>query len=133
MLLGLAERGQRLVVAAGLRERAARERVHEREVPPVADRVQRGRGLGEVLAHRRRVADLLVAAGQLEMREAHRAGVVRRLGVTHGPLVQRDRARLLAAGLGHPPVQAPEVREERLGNRLTQGSRADGRAPRSPG
>ena len=53
-LLGLAQRRQRLVVAAGLRERAARQRVHEREVAAIAHRVQRRGRLGEVLAHRRR-------------------------------------------------------------------------------
>jgi hypothetical protein len=129
--LGLAQRGERLVEAAGLRERAAGERVHQGEAAAIADRVQRRGGLGEVLAHRRGLADLLVAACELEAGEADGARVVRELCLPQRALVQRDGARLLAAHLRHAAVQPPEVREgcgghglaERVGRPAEHGAR----------
>ena len=79
--LGLAERRERLVVAADLRERDAGERLHQREVPPVSPRVQRRRRLGDVLPDDRDVADLSIAEAQLVMRQADRAEIVRDLRV----------------------------------------------------
>jgi len=64
----------------------------QREIPPVADRVQRRGRLGEVLAHCGRVSDLLVAARELEVREADGARVMGRLRETDGPLMECDRA-----------------------------------------
>ena len=55
--------------------------MHQREVALVADGVQRGRGFAEVFGHGRRVADQLVAAGQLEVGEADGAKVVRLFGL----------------------------------------------------
>ena len=56
--------------APRLREQNGRQRVHEREVATIAGRVQRGRGLCQVLADDAGIADLLVAECQLVMREA---------------------------------------------------------------
>ena len=73
-----------------------------------------------MLLHRGRVANLLVAARELEVREADRARVVRLLGVPQRPAVQRDGARLLAARRGDAPVQPPEVREQDGGDGFAQ-------------
>ena len=75
--LGLPERGHRLVVASELRERDARQRMDQREVTAIAGGVQRGRGLGDVLADDRDVADLAVALAELVVREPDGARVVR--------------------------------------------------------
>ena len=72
--LGLPERGHRLVVAAELGERDARQRVHERQMAAIAGGVQRGRGFGDVLAHGRGVADVAVALAELVVREADARG-----------------------------------------------------------
>ena len=74
--LGLPQRRHRLVEASVLRERHARQRMDDREVPPVAGGVKGGRGLRDVLAHDRCVADLAVAEAQLVVRQADRAGIV---------------------------------------------------------
>jgi hypothetical protein len=47
--------------------------VDEREVPAIARRLQRRRGLGDVLADDRDVADLAIALAELVMREADAA------------------------------------------------------------
>ena len=67
------------------------------------------------------VAKLLVAARQLEVRQADRARVVRLLGVPQRPAVQRDPARLFAARRGHAAVQPPEVREQDGGDGFAEG------------
>ena len=77
----LPQRGRGFVVAARLREQHRRQRVDEREMAAIAGGVQRGCGFGQVLADDAGIADLLVAEGQLVMREADRARVVRQLGV----------------------------------------------------
>ena len=79
--LGLAQRGHRLVEPPVLRERDARQRVHQREVAPVAGGVQRGRRLGDVLADDRHVADLAIALPELVVGEADGARVVGALGL----------------------------------------------------
>ncbi len=66
----LRESRHRLVQPAFLRERDARQRVHHRQVPAVADGVQRRSGLRQVLPDDAGVADLAIAETQLEMREA---------------------------------------------------------------
>ena len=100
--------------------------MHQREVSPVAGGVQRGRGLGDVLADDRGVADLGVAERQLVVGEADGARVVGDLRVLQRASVQGDRARLLAAGVGDAAVQTPQRREQdgrqRLADRV-------GRAP----
>ncbi len=89
----LSKRRGGFVAAAGLREEHGRERVHEREMAAIAGGVQRRRGFGEVLADDAGVADLLVAEGELVVREADRARVVRELGVLQRARVQaRSRA-----------------------------------------
>ena len=98
----------RFVVAAQLRERDARQRVHEREVAPIAGGVQRRGRLGDVLAHDRDVADLAVALAELVVGEADGARVVRDLGLLQRAAVQRDGARLIAARRREAAVQPPE-------------------------
>ncbi len=106
--LGVAERAHRLLVASELRQRDARQRVDQREVTAIAGRVECRRGLREVFAHDRGVADLAVALGELEVGEADGARVVCALGVLQGAPVQGDGARLFAARVREPAVQAPE-------------------------
>ena len=119
--LGLPQRRHRLVVAPELRQRDARERVHEREVPAIAGGVQRRGGLGDVLADDRDVADLPVALPELVVREADAARVVRGLRVLQRAAVQRDRARLIAARRGQAAVQPPERREPAGGDGVAEG------------
>ena len=95
--LGVAQGGHRLVVFADLREQDARQRVHEREMAPIACGVKRGRGLGDVLAHDGGVADAAVAMRQLVVGESDCARVVRGLGLFERALVERDGPRLIAA------------------------------------
>ena len=109
--LGLTERGHRLVVAAELGERDAGERVHQREVPAIAGGVQRGRGLRDVLADDRDVADLAIALAELVVGEADAARVVRGLRVLQRAPVQRDGARLIAARRRQAAVQPPQRRD----------------------
>ena len=116
--LALSQRRGRFVVPARLREEDRGQRMHEREVTPVAGGVQRRRRLGEMVADDARVADLLVAERQLVVGEANGARIVRELGVLQRARVQRDGARLLAARERDPAVQAPERRELRVGERL---------------
>ena len=66
---GLSQGGRGFVVAPGLREHRGGERVHLREVSAITRRVQRGRGLGDVLAHDRHVADLAIAEAEAEVGE----------------------------------------------------------------
>ena len=112
-LLGLAQRGHRLVVAARLRERDAEQRVAQREVAPIAGGVERRDRLADLLADDRRVADLPVADAQLVVREADGARVVRELGLLQRAAVERDRARLVAAARRQPAVQPPQRRQPR--------------------
>ena len=78
---------------------------------PIACRMQDGRRLGDVLAHDREVADLLVALAELVVSKADRPGIVCRLGVLQGTDVVRDGARLIAAGERDSAVQPPQDRE----------------------
>ena len=119
--LGLPQRGHRLVVSAELRQRDARQRVHEREVPPIAGGVQRRGRFGDVLADDRGVADLAVALAELVVGEADGARVVRGLGVLQRAAVERDGARLIAARRGEAAVQPPERRQPAGGNRVAEG------------
>ena len=129
--LGLTQRRQRFVVAALLRQRAAVQRVHQRERPLVANGVQRRGGLAEVLGHDRAVADVLVAAGELEMRQAGGAQVVRHFALLERAPLQRDGARLIAARRGEASVEPPEMRQRDRRDALANGVR--GAAQRGAG
>ena len=109
--LGLTERGHRFVVASELGERDARQRMDERQMATISRGVESGRGFGDVLAHGRGVADVPVALAELVVREPDAPGLVGELGLLEGAAVQRNRARLVAADVGQPPVQPPERRE----------------------
>ncbi len=106
--LGVPQRRHRFLVASELRERDARQRVDEREVAAIAGRVECGRGLGDVLANDRDVADLPVALAELVVREPDGARFVRGFSLLQRAAVHRDRARLIAAGRGQPAVQPPQ-------------------------
>src|SRR6185369_15049434 len=101
-------------------ERDARERVHEREVAAIAGGVERGGGLGDVLAHDRDVADLAVAAAQLVMREADGARLVGAFGLLQRAALEGDGPRLVAARPGEAAVQPPERREAAGGDGLAE-------------
>ena len=74
----------------------------------IACGVKRRCGLGQMFANDARIADLLVTERELVMREADRPRFVGELGVLQGAGVQRDRAGLLAPGMGNPTVQTPQ-------------------------
>jgi len=118
--LGLTERRQRLVIAALLRQCAAGQRVHQREIALVADRVQRRRGFGEMVGHRPEIADQLVAAGELEVGKTDGAEIVRDFGLFQRPSLEGDGARLIAARRREPAMQPPEVRKNGWSDRFTQ-------------
>ena len=80
-------------------------------MPPVAGGVQRRRGLGDVLADDRGVADLPVAVAELVVGEADGARIVRQLRLLQRAAVQRDGARLFAARKRDASVQPPQRRE----------------------
>ena len=109
--LGLAQRGHRLVEPSFLRERDARQRVHHREVTPVAGGVQRGGRAGDVLADDRHLADLPVAQAQLVVGEPDGARIVRALGLLQRFGQERDAAGRLAARHGQAAVHPPQVRQ----------------------
>ena len=109
--LGLRERGHRLIEPAFLREGHAREGMHHRQVPPVADGVERGRGLRQVLSDDAGIANLPVAEAELEVRESDGPRVVGALGGLKSFGEKGDAAGGLAAGGGEAAVHPPEVRE----------------------
>ena len=76
----------------------------QREVTTVASGMEGGGGLSDVLAHDGVVADLAVAQSQLVVGETDGARVVGDLRLLERPSVERNRARLLAAGIGNAPV-----------------------------
>jgi hypothetical protein len=78
--LGLGEGGHGLVQPALLRQRHARERVHHRQVAPIANGVQRRGRLRQVLADDSGVANLPIAEAQFEMRQTDGTRVVRAFG-----------------------------------------------------
>ena len=121
LALGLTQRGGGFVVAAGLREHRARERVHQREMAAVARRMQRGGRFGDVLADDRHVADLRVAERQLVVGAADGARVVGDLRLLERAAMQRDRARLLAAAVRDAAVQAPQGGQQDRRDRLANG------------
>ena len=67
--LGLPQRRDRFVEPAFLCERDARQRVHHRQVAAIAGRMKRRRGIGDVFADDRHVADLAVAEPELVVGE----------------------------------------------------------------
>ena len=110
--LGLAQRRGRFVVAARLREHRRRERVHLREVAPIAGCVQGRRGFRDMLADDGEVADLAVALAEAEVGETDGPRIVGGLGLLQGAAVQGDGARLLATREGDAAVQrARDLRE----------------------
>ena len=115
----LTQGGRGLVVSARLGQQDRRERMHERQMATVACGVQRGRGLCQVVAHDARLPDLPVAMRELVMCEADCARIVCKFGVLERARVQRDGARLLAAGVGDAAVQPPECGQTRVADRLT--------------
>ena len=66
-----------------------------------------------MIPHRGGVTDLLVAAGELEVRQADGARFASELPLPQRPAVQGDRAGLFASRRGDPAVQPPEVCGER--------------------
>ena len=108
---GVAQRRHRLVVATLLSERDARQRVHQREVPPIARGKQCRRGLRDVLADNGHIADLAIAVAELVVGETDGARVVSDVGLLQGPAVKRDRAGLIALRRGQTAVEAPERRD----------------------
>ena len=88
--LGLAQRAHRLVVPAQLGERDSRERMDQREVAAIARRVQRRRGLRDVLADDGDVRHLAIAQAELVVGEADAARVVGGFRVLQRPRLQGD-------------------------------------------
>ena len=86
--------------------------MQQREVPPVAGRVQRGRGFRDVLADDGGIADLLVAVAQLVVGQPDGFRIVGLFGVTQRSAEQRDRTRLLAFGERDAAMNAPQRREK---------------------
>src|SRR5690349_80911 len=95
----------------------------EREMTPIAGGVQRRRGFGEMVANNAGVADLFVTKRELVVGETNGARVVGELRVFQRPHVQRNRARLFAAGKGQTAVQAPEGCQAGVGEWFADGVR----------
>jgi hypothetical protein len=74
----------RFIDAPGLCEEHGGQRVHERQVTPIAGGMKRRGRLREMLANDARVADLLVAERELVVRETDRSGFVRQLRMFQG-------------------------------------------------
>lgn len=119
--LALSKSRRRFVDTSRLRQQHGGERVHEREMTPIAGRVQRGRRFGEVIADDTRVPDLVVAERQLVVGEADGAGLVGELGVLQGARVERNGPGLLALGIRKPAVQTPQRRELAVRDALLKG------------
>ena len=102
--------------------------MHQREVAAIAGGVQGRGGFGDVLADDGDVADLAVAEAKSVMGEADGAGIVGHLGLLQGAAVQRDGARLLAAGEGDAAVQRATDSREGRGDRFREARRGSGRA-----
>ena len=107
----MAHRDERLFEPPFLGERHAGQRVHHRQMPPVARGVQRRCGRCQVLPDDRRIADLPVAERQLVLGKTDGPGIVRPLRKAQGFGEKRDAAGWLATGGGHAAVHAPEVRQ----------------------
>ncbi len=107
--LGLRQRRHGLFEPPFLRERDSRQRVHHRQVPPVANGVKRRCCLGEVLADDRHVADLAIAEAQLEVGQADGARIVGALGGLQGLGQESDAAGRLAPCGREAAVHTPEV------------------------
>ena len=88
--LALAESGLGLFASARLREEDGRQRVDERQMPAFPGGMKRGRGLRQVLADDAGVADVLVAVGELIVRETDRPRVMGEIRVLERTRVQRD-------------------------------------------
>ena len=71
--LALSQRSGGLVRSTSLGKEYGGQRVHEREMTPVTDSMERRRGFRQVLADDPGITDLLVAECQLVMRETDRS------------------------------------------------------------
>src|SRR5262245_47971458 len=92
----------------------------EREVSPVASRVQCRCSFGQMLADDSGITDLLVTERKLIMRKANGARIVRQFGVLQRARMEGDGARLLTPRVGDAAMQSPQCGEQRITNRLTQ-------------
>src|SRR5439155_23792566 len=108
---GLPQRGHRFVVASALSEGDAGQGMNQGQVTAIPRRVQRGRGLHDVLADDGHVADLPITLSQLVVGETDRARVVSGGCLLQRAAVERDGARLIAARRGQTAVEPPERRE----------------------
>ncbi|HZL94079.1 MAG TPA: hypothetical protein VFB99_10560 [Vicinamibacterales bacterium] len=79
--LALAECGDRFFAAAGLREQNGRQRVNKREVATIANGMQCGGSLCQMLANDAGIAYLLVTERKLVVRKTDGARIVREFGV----------------------------------------------------
>jgi hypothetical protein len=66
--------------------------MHERNVAPVADGMQRGCGLRQMFANDADIANLPIGQAELEMGQADRARIMCQLRLFERPCVKRDRA-----------------------------------------
>src|SRR5687767_9923740 len=89
----------------------------------IAGRVECRRRLGQVIANNDRFAYVPVTVGELVVRQANGARVVRELGVLERPSVQRDSARLLSARISDAAVKPPKRGQPRIANRFADGAR----------
>jgi hypothetical protein len=111
--LCVTQRRHCLIEPPFLRERHAGERVHHREMPPIASRVQRRGSAGDVFANDCRIAYLSVTETEFVVGKSDGARVVGALGLFQRPREKCDTTRGLAAGDRHAAVHAPEIGEAR--------------------
>ena len=86
----------------------------------IASGMKRRCGLGEMFANDARIADLLVTERELVVRQTDRSRFVGELGVLQGAGMERDRAGLLATGMGNSTVQTPQRRKLCIRNALLE-------------
>ncbi len=89
-------------------------------MPPIAGRVQRGRGFRQVLADDARVAHLLVGKRQFVVGEADRARIMSEVGMLERARMERNRPRLLAARERQPAMQPPQCGKLAIGNLVAE-------------
>src|SRR6188508_3398866 len=104
------------VCSARLREQYRGQRMNERQVTPVADSMKSRGRLRQVLTNDARVANLLVAKGELIVSKTDRARVMRALGMLQRSCMERDRTRLFTARERDATVQSPQVGKPGVGD-----------------